>query len=384
MYMKLNTGEWKYFYLMASNLHLGLLKIQSCKCGSSGDLDTTEQDINYIGAKKNDNGVMAKVSSIKNKDFISKGNGILLICDGEGSVGYSNYMDRDFIGSTTTSIGYNSNLNMFSSLFIVTILDKEKFKFSYGRKYRAHLNDIKIKLPICYQPDGSPLIDLDYKYSEEGYVPDFEFMENYIKSLHHKPLTTTVKKSVAPKLNVSEWKYFYLMGAVLHPGLLKIQSCKCGSAGDLDTAEQDINYIGAKKNENGVMAKVSSIKNLDFISKGNGILLICDGEGSVGYSNYMDRDFIGSTTTSIGYNSNLNKFSSLFIVTILDKEKFKFSYGRKYRAHLNDIKIKLPICYQPNGSPLIDLDHKYSEEGYIPDFKFMENYIKSLPYSDRI
>ena len=36
------------------------------------------------------------------------------------------------------------------------------------------------------------------------------------------------------------------------------------------------------------------------------------------------------------------------------------------------------------GSPLLDETHKYSDEGYIPDWDYMEKYIKSLPYGDRI
>ena len=38
-----------------------------------------------------------------------------------------------------------------------------------------------------------------------------------------------------------------------------------------------------------------------------------------------------------------------------------------------------------NGeSAVIDEAHEFSDEGYIPDWEWMENYMKSLPYSDRI
>ena len=52
------------------------------------------------------------------------------------------------------------------------------------------------------------------------------------------------------------------------------------------------------------------------ITKGNCIVFICDGQGSVGYSNYMNIDFIGSTTLTAGYNQHLNKYIGLFLVTI--------------------------------------------------------------------
>lgn len=41
----------------------------------------------------------------------------------------------------------------------------------------------KIKLPVKYNLDGSRYIDADKLYSERGFVPDWEYMSKYIKSL---------------------------------------------------------------------------------------------------------------------------------------------------------------------------------------------------------
>lgn len=191
--MNLDTESWKEFYISRTKDHPGLFDIENCNCGSAGNLDDGNE-INYIGAKKNDNGVMRKV--IRDENLVSKGNGILFICDGEGSVGYTNYMDKDFIGSTTTSIGYDEALNPVRALFLVTILDKERFKYSYGRKYRAHLNEATIKLPVKKKDNGDYFNDLTKKYSFEGYIPDWEYMEKYIKSLNHKPLSTSNRGGV--------------------------------------------------------------------------------------------------------------------------------------------------------------------------------------------
>ena len=182
--MRLNIEEWKEFYISDCEAHSGLFTIENCKCNCAGDLEDGSE-INYIGAKKSENGVMKKV--VREEKLVSKGNGILFICDGEGSVGYTNYMNEDFIGSTTTAIGYNDKLNPINAMFIVTILDMEKNKFSYGRKYRAHINEIKVKLPAT--PKGEP---------------DWEFMENYIKSINHKPIAT--KNSGGGVLICYSWK----------------------------------------------------------------------------------------------------------------------------------------------------------------------------------
>ena len=54
----------------------------------------------------------------------------------------------------------------------------------------------------------------------------------------------------------------------------------------------------------------------------------------------------------------------MFLVTILNLEKYRYNYGRKAsQARMKERSIKLPA---KNGQP---------------DWQFMEKYIKSLPYS---
>lgn len=56
------------------------------------------------------------------------------------------------------------------------------------------------------------------------------------------------------------------------------------------------------------------------------------------------------------------------MVSLLNMERFRYSYGRAYVMNLiSDTVIKLP-----------------ADSDGAPDWNFMENYIKSLPYSDRI
>ncbi len=68
----------------------------------------------------------------------------------------------------------------------------------------------------------------------------------------------------------------------------------------------------------------------DLVSKGNCITFIGDGQGSVGFANYQPSDFIGSTTLICGYHPKLNRYNALFLVTVFDLERFKYSFGRKY------------------------------------------------------
>lgn len=75
----------------------------------------------------------------------------------------------------------------------------------------------------------------------------------------------------------------------------------------------------------------------------------------------------------------------LFIRTLLTESRFKYAYGRKVtKDKYAEDEIILPILVSNNGEPVIDNTSEFSDEGYIPDWLFMEDYIKSLPYGDRI
>ena len=109
-------------------------------------------------------------------------------------------------------------------------------------------------------------------------------------------------------------------------------------------------------------------KKDNLVTKGNCICFISDGQGSVGYTLYQPFDFIGSTTLNVAYMENLNSYIATFLVTILDRERFRYSFGRKNNiTRIKNTKIKLPV--DDNGNP---------------DWKLMENYIKSLPYSTNL
>ncbi len=61
----------------------------------------------------------------------------------------------------------------------------------------------------------------------------------------------------------------------------------------------------------------------------------------------------------------LNNFVGIFLVTLIKLEQFKFNFGRGWSLErMKKSQIKLPTTSQGN-----------------PDWEFMENYIKSLPYS---
>ena len=49
-----------------------------------------------------------------------------------------------------------------------------------------NLKKLKIKLPVLQINEGKFYIDKEKKYSDEGYVPDWKFMEGYMKTIEDK------------------------------------------------------------------------------------------------------------------------------------------------------------------------------------------------------
>ena len=212
------------------------------------------------------------------------------------------------------------------------------------------------------ETDYSTLTHLNFEIG----VREFFSFQVLTRKLKEKDVSIRIKNQL--NLNVSGWKPFRI------GNLFQIEQTKGKTTNDL-LIGNDVPYIGAKKDNNGLENMCSIKGNERFISKGNCIVFIQLGQGSAGYSTYQNDDFIGMNgKTSCGYNKNLNKYIGIFIVAVLDLERPKYSFGRSWTGdRLKNTIINLPAKKQ----------HTEAED-WIPDWKFMEEFINSLHYSDYI
>lgn len=316
-------------------------------------------DCFYIGAKKDDNGVMLHCAL--NKELIQEGNCIIFICNGQGSVGYANYMDIDFIGTTDIIAGYNDNLNPFVGNFLATIYSLERPKYSFGRKWKTHLEETEIKLPAQKNEDGSFYFDPLYTYSDQGFIPDWHFMEDYIKSLHYKPIKTS-NLQCEFCLNVHDWGEFCL-------GNLFSQIYKA------EAHIKDLMDICEKSDENSIkfISRTENNNGCDCYVLKNDVSGIEDGKAiTIGDTTstmfFQDSDFVCGDHIVVCRADWMNIYTALFVLSVLNAERYRYSYGRSFKIELiKSTKIKLP-----------------QTSAGIPDWQYMEDYIKNLPYGDRI
>lgn len=353
----INTSNWKYFPLTGKK---GLFKIEPCKCSNAGELLEDGNDIEYIGAKKNDNGFMRFVKY--EEALVTKGNCIIFICDGQGSVGYSNYIDHNFIGSTTLSVGYHERLNEKIGLFIVTVLDLERYRYSFGRKYKTNLSKVSIKLPA----------------TEHG-EPDWDFMEMFINNLNFKHIETKNKSNKPLNINTENWKEFYMH---------KIFNVTMGNGIDANKTtdfEPKFNYVSRDSNGNGVVAVIDEIIGEKVFPTGSMSLAL--GGSYLGSCFIQKKPFYTAQNVAVLQEKvPLSLHTKLFISTLIRNEcKIKYlAFGRELNSHIKkDFTIKLPVVIDNNGL-VQDKKKTFSESGYIPDWKLMEEIIKNLRYGDRI
>jgi len=200
-------------------------------------------------------------------------------------------------------------------------------------------------------------METDYEKLEDSTFE--ETILNYASFLfQNKLIFEASKKSLIKNkisLNINSWKYYKLID------LFDIKGSKTTPLLDLEEyGPGKYPYVTTKATDNGVRGFYNY-----YTEEGN--VLTVD-SAVLGYCSYQPMPFSASDhVEKLLPKFNMNKYVALFISTVINAEQYRYNYGRKCsQERLQKLQIKLP---SKNG---------------VPDFEFMENYIKSLPYSSSI
>lgn len=382
---------WKPFVLN------NILSIKNGKGITAEEIEENPGNLCAVQSGEENNGVLGKISLnyCKLKRYTVSEKPCLTVAR-TGSAGFVSFQAEGCVVGDSAKLLLLKDDDVASIeiyMFLQTILLANRFKYSYGRKVteEKYMYEI-IDLPIKYISKNVPFIDKTFKYSEKGYVPDWNFMEKYIKSLHCKPLTTKNKHAQIIDLNTDKWKDFTLNRIfTLRGGFFnkKPEHSKKGL----------FPFLGATEINNGIteyytledIQQYNKTGGEDFVLEqkiynGNCVVIVVD--GSVGNAFYQADKFTCSHSITACYldGYTMNSSIGIFLCTVIMQDKYRWSYGRKPHdiKKLGETIIKLPVKYNSDGSLIVDKTYQYSDKGYIPDWQFMERYIKSLPYGDRI
>ena len=382
--MELNVQDWKEFRLN---------KVFSLKGGfyNKKPEHSVVGTIPFLASTENNNGVTEYYSlndiiswdkvgepdnTLENKLFSGNSIAVTVNC----SVCNAFYQKTQFTCShdITQLCLRHHTMNEYIGQFLCVVIMMDKYRWNYGRKP----HDVKkfgmsiIRLPIIHNPNETPFIDESRTFSDEGYIPDWQFMEDYIKSLHHKPITTKVKSGLVKELDVYNWEEFKVSDL-----FDRIYKAKAHTKEEVVEVDKGIHFVSRTDCNNGVDITVDKDTRYEGLEEAN-CITIGDTTATVFYQN--ERFIAGDHMVVLRANW-LNLKRGLFFRTLFAQEGIRYCYGRAYRMDLiKSTLLKLPIQRDNDGTPVIDDNRTYSDSGYIPDWQYMEDYINSLPYSDRI
>lgn len=364
--MELKINEWKEFKLEQLFIIKYGLNLELNACDEFPDSDIPS--VNFVSRTSENNGVSSKVTLIEN--IIPQKEGLISVAGG-GSV-LSTFLQREpfYSGRDLYTLEVKEDITDEAKLFIITLIEKNKYKYSYGRQANKTLKDLIIKLPVKKNPDGTLFKDRQNQYSEDGFVPDWDFMDSYIKTLNYKPLST-VNTSVPQKdiINNKSWDEFILSDIFI------ILNGKGITKEEIEENLGDFNAIQSGEDNNGVMGKINKeyCKDMKYTLTVEPCLTVAR-TGSAGFVSFQNDGCVVGDSAKILLlkdENKRNKYVYLFLKTILNANRYKYNYGRKVTIdNYSSEKLLLPV--------------KRIKDKNVPDWDFMESYIKNLPYGDKI
>ena len=285
-----------------------------------------DSDVLFVSRTANNNGVVATVDRVEGTAPFAAG--LITVALG-GSVLSSFVQRKPFYTAFHIMVLEPRRMMSFNEkLYYCMCIQGNKYRYSYGRQANKTLKDIDI-------PDTVP---------------------EWVNGISISPITTQLAATSAiASRSWSEYRMGDLFRFVKGRRLTKA-----------DMIDGPINYLGAISENNGVRQHIEVAP--EDISAANCITV--NYNGSVGEAFYQSEPFWASDDVNILYADGwtMNKYNALFIVTVIKANRYRFSYGRKWTMDkMKESIIKLPA--KADGTP---------------DYEYMEAYIKTLPYSDRI
>lgn len=287
---------------------------------------TTKTDINFVSRTAQNNGVVSQVNKIESIEPFPAG--YITVALG-GSVLSSFVQIKPFYTAFHIMVlEPRKEMTLQEKLYYCMCITENAYKYSYGRQANKTLKEIEL-------PDDVP---------------------QWLYNTKISPIKTTRANIESPQIETDNWGE-YTLGELF-------QFKKGKRLTKEDMTKGTVNFIGAISENNGVR------QFIDIKPMFSPNCITVNYNGSVGEAFYQSEPFWASDDVNVLYPKDweLNKYIAMFIITVIKANRYKFSYGRKWTLEkMKDSIIKLP---------------KSADE--LPDWEYMENYIKSLPYSDRI
>lgn len=281
--------------------------------------------VNFVSRTSKNLGVVATVKIIGGVEPYQKG--LITVAFG-GAILSSFVQQKEFYTAQNIAVlKPKNNMSFQEKLYYCKCIEKNKYRYSTcGREANRTLKELEI-----------PAVIPDWVKDQKIITKDF----------------SAALQSVTLNLSDVQWKPFRYdeifeikKGQRIVNSRVKQGKTRCIRPIDKNNGVD--NYIDIKPNhsENTITVNYN---------------------GSVGEAFYQPKPYFALDDVNVLYplNFKLNIFIGMFLITLIRKEKYRFNYGRKWKLErMKESIIKLPVDAQGK-----------------PNWQYMEDYIKSLPYS---
>ena len=291
--------------------------------------NVVEKGLPFVSRQSVNNGVVCYVAPIEG---VEPNPAHTLSIAVSGSVLSTFYHDYEYYSGRDVYVAEPKEpMTKEEMLFYAYVIEQNKFRYNYGRGANRTFRDIVV-----------PARNEVPRYISE-YPADPKFINGTI---------SPIKLS----LNTAKWEWFK------YSDLFKVKGSKTTPLLELECYGKGLYpYVTTQAVNNGVEGYYNY-----YTEKGD---VFTVDSAVLGFCSYQEKDFSASDHVEVLVPLfKINVYIALFLTTLINMEQYRYSYGRKCsQRNLKKAKIKLPIT--PEGTP---------------DWQFMEDYIKSLPYSKNL
>jgi len=317
----LELAPLRKLFTLIYGINLELIYLEECNKNDA-------ESIRFVSRTEQNNGVSAHVKRLSD---ISPNPAHTISVAVGGSVLSSFYqLEEYYSGRDVYYLVPKREMSKKEMIFYAFCIKANKYKYNYGRQANKTLKDILVP----------------------------EFMPNEFANIDYEKLNTLSPQSLINqdfKLDTSSWQPFDLKT------LFAIKGSKTTPITELEEyGKGKYPYVTTQTTNNGIEGFY------DYYTEEGNVLTV--DSAVLGYCSYQPLPFSASDhVEKLIPKFNMNKYIALFIAAVINAEQYRYNYGRKSsQGRMKETRIKLP------------------SKNEKPDFEFMENYIKSLPYSSSI
>jgi len=304
------------------------------KYGNQLDLYKLDSDdkskIAFVSRSSNNLGVVTKVNKIDGLEPFPAG--LITVTLGGTYVLSSFIQEQPFYTAQNIKVlTPKHTMTFIEKLFFCKAIEMNRFRYtSHGREANETLDTLMVP----------------------------EIVPSYFKNINVEELVSISDEPILKdEINLDK-NIFNLFDLTY---LFKVEGTKTTPVLDLEKyGEGEYPYVTTQATNNGIEGFY------DYYTE-DGEVITFD-SAVIGYCAYQPLPFSASDhVEKLIPKFPMNKYIAMFLVSVLNQEQYRYNYGRKCsQIRMKNIKIKLPA------------------KNNIPDFVYMEKYIKSLPYSNSL